>query len=889
MLYNEYYHGGCVLWSFQSCSSVPGFNNLKNKMIRTVATLRSDQEMLASRAQQLQHINNWIESIGRYTQEMTPQTPATLRDPFHVTTTASGQHERRYPEHRSWPATDRRVTGDRPPSPKAITATPPNVHKPQPVLHASPPTASSASYSSTTFPVAANTHDGLHYTNSAHNRQHPTDADAEENDYECLTKSTLHAPEGEELMHDAGDSDCMRGSQDVGGKKNPNFSLKALLKREPRQGGSCDELATHTGPSPSRAATATPFNKLRNTVVQRLAGSSKKAVDVRAPVSDVLRDARTPASDVPRKPPRAHVDGEFTPSHQILFHPRQAQQYADDVRHASLDTTVHHTRDLAIQDSVPHTATSATKCSVSPSKHEAARSGETVRHRDTSSERSGRHKNTDGCPAAPGHVPSAGSVQSSPHKGSRPRNRAPIALGSNISISDAYDRTDGVRPPQNSSGGVVVASSENSSTAGAYVPPSISQPSNADSKWVKAQPVPVYKAKLIPNYENQTKLDPRLEHGIRGQAEPVLQPSPHMSHLPQASTSSDVYRQELQRKSEMYLGLTPSQLSHTPGAKVTTTASQLAASTGEEEHCPTYVNDFHIASSRSVADTQRKGGQSEQARSFGAYFASADNFGAPPYQPLSSARKEDTRGRNGRGREGSRERSADAVAAPVSNEAPPRVSALIDRWEKQTNDDPAADGQDKAPSMTSTPVTRRKHPAGRDEWTGASRPPRPDDQTPGKLLINGVSSFPQGMAVSSRPHWQKTPHRQQQGDNQQEHHHQRQHQDLHPQAYNTLQQQEPTSQFQYTSQHPHPSTNTYPPRVLHTPARHSNDSSSTADIPGSYGEPRWTAPPRGAVGDEGNKADKARPVPLPRHNIPGALAVVKPTVMHQGSLTFMEI
>lgn len=37
-------------------------------MLRTVATLESDQEMRASKAQQLQHVNNWIESLGRYTE-----------------------------------------------------------------------------------------------------------------------------------------------------------------------------------------------------------------------------------------------------------------------------------------------------------------------------------------------------------------------------------------------------------------------------------------------------------------------------------------------------------------------------------------------------------------------------------------------------------------------------------------------------------------------------------------------------------------------------------------------------------------------------------------------------------------------------------------------------
>ena len=157
------------------------------------------------------------------------------------------------------------------------------------------------------------------------------------------------------------------------------------------------------------------------------------------------------------------------------------------------------------------------------------------------------------------------------------RDRAPIALGSNVSISDMYGKS--LEAAGQYSEDEEAEEIKNSISSGRKENWSDAQPNShlqqsgptfmgkgdfdatksisitAEPKWVKATAVPVYKAKLIPNYENQTKYDPKLEGGIRGHAGPVTSPptSSHIRHAHQASSSSDIYRQELQKKSGQYV------------------------------------------------------------------------------------------------------------------------------------------------------------------------------------------------------------------------------------------------------------------------------------------------------------------------------------------------
>ncbi|KAK7469588.1 hypothetical protein BaRGS_00036378 [Batillaria attramentaria] len=121
----------------------------------------------------------------------------------------------------------------------------------------------------------------------------------------------------------------------------------------------------------------------------------------------------------------------------------------------------------------------------------------------------------------------------------------------------------------------------------------------------------------------------------------------------------------------------------------------------------------------------------------------------------------------------------------------------------------------------------------------------------------------------------------------------------HQPSYNSPQQQTPYGNNNHNNhganlqQHHHGHTNTYPPRSSHTPGRHANDNGSNLDIADSYSDQLRKVSQGsggGGVGDGGMSTSRPmKPVPLPRHNVPGAMAVVKPTVMHQGALTFMEI
>ena len=1108
----------------QSCSSLPGFTNLKNKMIRTVASLQNDQEMRASKAQQLLHINNWIESLGRYDQELGPELPHVPRDATygngpldpgaHATATTPGQHDRKHQHqqhhrgreqgggshaHHHHQQQQQQHGPARSSSPKPITSTPPNVHKPQPISHVSPTTVSST-YSSTSFPnnVPNGTGSGSSGPNNApcngggsgggggyHHQHFQSDANALEEPYESLSRATMAmSQEAEPPRGDVADSGSKRHSQDGGQKKNPNFSLKSWLKREQRQRSSNDELPSPTGPSPqypspqqqqqqpSAKSPTTPFNKLRNSVVQKFSGSGSSKKSNETPKSgggsSISNHHNAPV--VPPKPPRALVDNDPPPSHQILFTPQQQQQQLQQQQQAeetepkrsSQDMPDYEARDYQNfyyqsrggskergfptgHESAPSTLSSVTSRDFSPNKFEAFTRVDGSRQRDSSRDRA-RYGSQERNLNPPNEAlqqlapPTNADTQ---QKDGRGRNRAPIALnlGSNMSISDVYGRQEEdarqaqqqqqqpqqqqaeVAPqPQYPANHLAV---EGSRDAGPHLPP---QPSNVDSKRVKANPVPVYKAKLIPNYENQTKLDPRMEHGIRGQAEPVHQPP--LGHFAQSSNSSEVYRQELQRKSEMYVGSYPQQsplsptppgqgshhntpnnqalsqtppnqgsssytphgpaLSQTPPGSASYPLNQ-ALSQAQPNPTPSYnphpsqvppsqtpmsqgsyphpgqapfsqttpkgsatsvtardggvgpvnpnspdYDDFQTPARRSASaqnildrgygtDGYRQSHNSDPSGPSHSYLASIGNFSASLGSPTSK-RGEEARGKGPSERE-PRDRSSDTAAAP-----PAKVSTLINRWEKKHGPEegmggPLVDGQDRPPSMTSTPVTRRKHPAasgGDGEGGVRSATVHPQTQRhhqpvtssydaqglggvsngPGQFVSGGGSQRSHGHGhhrereayrQGHSPHHSHSPQRQQPqpqsqtprshafpSPHQHPHHHpQQQQQQLPP--------QQPTS-YHHPQQHPHPqhnhpATNTYPPRSSHPPPRLPNDVSSNLDIPDSYSDQlRKVAHMNGG---EGGKPSK--PVPLPRHNIPGAMAVVKPTVMHQGQLTFMEI
>nr|KAG5688504.1 hypothetical protein BaRGS_011649 [Batillaria attramentaria] len=648
-----------------SCSSLPGFTNLKNKMIRTVATLQNDQEMRASKAQQLQHINNWIESVGKYTQEMGPDVP---KDTYSNTA--------------------------------------------GPITHVSPTTVSSA-YSATSFhnnPSGSGTLTNTPHSNgttSSYHQRFQSDTDTlDDMPYESLSKAAMGVTQDGEPSRDSVDSGGgKRNSQDS--KKNPNFSLKSWLKRDQRQRTSNDEMSSPNGQSPqiqqqqqqqqqqSAKSPTTPFNKLRNSVVQKFAGggSSKKSNDPSKGATPV----------VPPKPPRSQTleNAEPAPSHQILFPPQHQQQGSDtELKRSSQDVPDYEVRNYqnfyyqsrpskdrfsSGHDSVPSTLSSVTSREFSPNKYEAMTRGEVT----------------------------------PPHQ---PQQQLPL-------------------PP----------------------PP---QPANVDSKRVKANAVPVYKAKLIPNYENQDQAGPAdgARHQRAGRARTAR------------SSPAGVYRQELQRKSEMYVPGSytsppqPSPHSHTP--------PQLPQS--QTPHLPPSAR----GSANSVPSATRDG------------TLGPVNPSSPHYDEFQTPAR----------------RSASA-----QNILEKSGYGVSEQRQSQTNSEPGGPSHSYlasfgnfTSSLNSSPLSKRDD-GGRGKGPGFREPGR--DKTPdsGAGAGAGAGAGPSKGVSALINRWEKqqqTPY----GNNNHNNH------------------------GANLQQHHHGHTNTYPPRSSHTPGRHANDNGSNLDIADSYSD-----------------------------------------------------
>ncbi|XP_005093520.2 uncharacterized protein LOC101845155 [Aplysia californica] len=644
------FNGDLATKSQLSCSSLPGFNNLKSVMMRHVASFQQDEDMRASKAQQLQHINSWIESVGRYAMEMQPEMEhqmdfpentlsgpqASKNDHIHQSgshyNSLSGpppmspneksnselykdsKHEHRHqhsePSHPSNKHIHSNVSAFKEPnrpevssSPKPIKATPPNVIRPQPLLHTSP-TMSSPSPTNPVIQLVqpSNLIPIL--------REDSDDNFGFEPPYETLSKpqppNQLSSPLREETDNAIYPSSSNTSTTayptlnspvspdvEVAQKKNANF-FKTLLKRDQKrshQAGHSEDGSPHSSSqhSSTHKSGSTPFNKLRNTFVQKLSGNagSKKSSSTEAPSSLVPSHQ----GEVPPKPPKGLVPADIdqTPSqkesnkdssskqsssnyednktshvnYQNYYYPGQPRRREDPVQKSGETENFSATGYSGIRDghdSLPSTISSVHSFRDHTSQKYPLNILPSNRARDAETpERQADHVKYPKKEA--GQVNDLNnnieSDQSKPSRGSRARVRAPIALGSNMSISDVYGKateaalTDG--PISNIDRREVTDVPDvydGEGQLGDHGNNMAPRPSSSESKWVKASAVPVYKAKLIPNYENQTKLDPRIEGGVRGQAEA---PAP-ARHAPQVSNSSDVYRQELQKKSEQFVG-----------------------------------------------------------------------------------------------------------------------------------------------------------------------------------------------------------------------------------------------------------------------------------------------------------------------------------------------
>ncbi|CAG5124885.1 unnamed protein product [Candidula unifasciata] len=611
-----------------SCSSVPGFNSLRSAMMKHVAVFQEDEEMRTCKAQQLQHINSWIQSVGKYTLEMQSEGASSSLDkdyigqqlvpqerkhqqphlqeselnhsspPYQNETFAEPRNNKavtnlgRQLEQEDKPVPDLRAVQQNkigrndtdipqaPSSPKPINATPPDVLRPRATIHpALKQQANSAT--SSEFHIArpmmmfqANS-PGMqsHRKNSG---SYPDDNFGFEPLYESLShySRNYHNPEMNE--ESSCPQDGVQGLTSSGStltdhdniqKKNSNF-FKSLLKRDQIRGPLHEE---HSQVSPHRNV-STPFRKVKHTFAQKFSANG---------------NAKNSNSVSPKNYPISHQNM----GNEIPSKPQTRASSKPDSYYMTDKSAFNNVTDVKERDSVDY----QNICFPDQPRKEVLNHADTPDSLEVHPDRSERIFYRDGHESFPSTISSLQSVRgrSRPffqenafyrrdvalgshdafHKGpneeaivsdkgptnssenrteptNQSRMRAPIAIGSNMSISEAYakgaehDQTQmsgnhDFQPPQSAFSEV----NQEKITV-------INDRNSSDPKWIKASLVPVYKAKVIPNYENQSKYDPRFEGGVRGQATGMIQ---HV-HVPQVSISSDVYRQELQKKSEQYLG-----------------------------------------------------------------------------------------------------------------------------------------------------------------------------------------------------------------------------------------------------------------------------------------------------------------------------------------------
>ncbi|RUS78274.1 hypothetical protein EGW08_013965 [Elysia chlorotica] len=426
-------------------------------------------------------------------------------------------------------------------------------------------------------------------------------------------------------------------------KKNGNF-FKSLIKRDSKQrtpaspGDQQHQNSNQQSGNQHSAlrSVSAPFNKLRNTVVQKLSGSSnsKKSNgdNEKSPSAYVtngsssgnnkdVRENPDGLEESPPKPPRGFlidqnhesqaevkiVNNGINPFHddvvnyQNYFYPgqpRRADVAPDKQNHKESEFEKYQSsgRPATVMlvgsghrdghDSLPSTVSSRhsgkdqglsmyKESNSHGFSNPHSKSKERARRPDHSRERHTKPSHPYGSPDNYQNRTERHAHRSGPKRRSG-RDRAPIALGSNVSISDMYgkaleaatqfsedEEAGGIRNSENGredhmcevQPNTHYQQEEHALVGKRDVETSNSISMTAESKWVKATAVPVYKAKLIPNYENQSKYDPKLEGGIRGHAGPVTSPASgsHAGHAPQGSSSSDMYRQELQKKSGQYV------------------------------------------------------------------------------------------------------------------------------------------------------------------------------------------------------------------------------------------------------------------------------------------------------------------------------------------------
>ncbi|ESO82282.1 hypothetical protein LOTGIDRAFT_237086 [Lottia gigantea] len=527
----------------------------RNEVKKHLSTLEQDRHL--NRAQQLKHINNWIESVGKYTEEINSDIP-------HYNPRSSSTKHDPHSTHR-------------PSSPKPLTSTPPNVHKPLALNHNSP-----------TLAVPP------YYGNGNHNyinQESPYDTLTRGNETDDVNKQTSSPPE-------------------VAPKKNSNqFSLKSWLKREQTKRND-DNNVNQKQNTPSSTGT---LGKIRNSVVNKFS-NSKRPLDAQHEVNKPEVDRRLKDSN--------KNNSSSNPGHQTIVTGNEINVNMVTGPNIYLERNKGDYQGLYFE--VPITRDGGFGQNSNPSTLDSTKS------RDNSPPKYDYNK----------EQPFGGQFTSPEKKSVSPHNDV-----------NNNKKSRGIPPetppkPARAKDRVNMGHSEQT----------VPHLASTDPQMVVAEAVPVYTAKSTPNYENQTKVDHRSQV-LRGHAEPV-----HSSHKPQLSNSSEVYRNELARKSEMFLKgssqktLSPENYRMGSGSK-----SNSDFSRSPQQHFDGYP-------ARCSASTQ--------------------NILERQLNHLSPPTMSDPRNMTHRTTQNS---------SSVTN--------LIDRFEKS----PVQMDSDKQPSMTSTPLTHRRN------------------------------------------------------------------------------------------------------------------------------------------------------------------------------------
>ncbi|KAK3085892.1 hypothetical protein FSP39_010094, partial [Pinctada imbricata] len=309
-----------------------------------------------------------------------------------------------------------------------------------------------------------------------------------------------------------------------------SFSIKSWLKREPgKRNANAENRAMSEGKSQfadqetpqKRPGSGTTFSKIRNTVVQKITGTSSSA---KRPSQ--LNVGHQEASDSVQKP--IEVTPSFTPLRIITDN--EIDPYM---------TSLGRTNDSQTSQLPVHFHSSSAERRNLEREGKWALGRKVVKGRngsDISTEYAGLYHtppfttpvmDKDGYASpqvlAPFQVKNdinnneKGATGSGSIDRNVNRNRAPLALGSNISISDAYGKDssgkDQVHPHQQGNGW----------TPDAKIPSRVSNT------------VPKYKSKKVHNYENQGRFD--VPNSVRQVAHPVAPTVQQMEPTTPSDTS----------------------------------------------------------------------------------------------------------------------------------------------------------------------------------------------------------------------------------------------------------------------------------------------------------------------------------------------------------------